>query len=106
MEKVNRCGYFTGKTTPPGCKKMITDYDQRIAELEQQATLDMNRIKQLRIRQLELEEQVAELTQDRDAAYNAGLARAAEIAETDTFAPPYGIRLAKTIRAEINTSKP
>jgi chromosome segregation ATPase len=60
MEKVNRCGYFTGKTTPPGCKKMITDYDQRIAELEQQATLDMNRIKQLRIRQLELEQQLSQ----------------------------------------------
>jgi hypothetical protein len=31
-----RCGYFTGDTTPPGCKKMIADYEQRIAELEQE----------------------------------------------------------------------
>ena len=34
--------------------------------------------------------------------FNAGMERAAEIAETDTFAPPYGKRIADAIRAEID----
>ena len=35
-----------------------------------------------------------------------GMERGAEIAESDTFAPPYGIRLAKAIRAAIPSTQP
>jgi len=87
-------------------KERIKELEAERDKLNAEMAYDAEHIKSLRAENERLRATNMEYARAIERATVQGMERAAEIAESDTFAPPYGIRLAKAIRAEIKPSTP